>query len=266
MCGFAAFAAALLHARGQLVATGIAPTAALFGHALLGTLKLGVFPIETWQLKMTYPSNEEYQEFYAAIGRGVTIWAEIENKLSIIYSYLVFDTSQAAQDSFYSVSTFRAKLNLVDAASRSGFIRMENMAPVMERLKTWNNLKNRLKNLSEDRNRLAHHRVTLCGTTKGSKQSNVVDVSDVDYELRLRRPHIPTIRPSKEGIEEFSKSVNETFSLPEIREHTIKVNNILEELARFSDPLFQELGEARFKRITEVYNQISENQKFDASK
>ncbi|TXI92854.1 MAG: hypothetical protein E6Q30_05170 [Aquabacterium sp.] len=215
---------------------------------------------------MAYPSNDEYQEFYAAIGRGIVMWAEIENKLSLVYSYLVFDTSQAAQDSFYSVSTFHAKLNLVDAASRSGFIRMENMGPVMGRLKAWNNLKNRLSSLSKDRNRLAHHRVILYGAPKGAKQSNVVDLSDINYELRLCRPHIPTIRPSKEGIEEFTKKVNETFSLPEIREHIKKVNNILEELIRFSDPLFDELGEAKLKRTTEIFKQISGSHNPDASK
>lgn len=210
---------------------------------------------------MTNPSNEEYQAFYAAIGSGITLWAEIENKLSLVYSYLVFDTSQAAQDSFYSVGTFRAKLNLVDAASRSGFVRMENMAPAMFRLKTWNNLKNRLQSLSRDRNRLAHHRVTLYGTPNGAEQSNVVDVSKMDYELRLCRPHIPIITPSKEGVEAFAKQINDTFSLPEIHEHIKKVDKILAELTAFSEPLFQELGEARLKQVNELFKQISEKQK-----
>lgn len=209
---------------------------------------------------MTKPSNEEYQVFYAAIGRGITLWAEIENKLSLVYSYLVFDNSQAAQNSFYSVGTFRAKLNLVDAASRSGFFRMENMAPAMSRLRTWNNLKNRLQRLSKDRNRLAHYRVTLYGTPKGAEKSNVVDVSKLDYELRLCRPHIPTIKASKEGAEAFSKQVNDTFSLPEIHEHIKEVDNILTELTTFSEPLFHELGEARLKQIDETYKQLSEKQ------
>jgi hypothetical protein len=215
---------------------------------------------------MTNPTNDEYQNFYAAIGRGITLWAEIENKLSLVYSYLVFDTSQAAQDSFYSVGTFRAKLNLVDVASRSGFMRMENMTPAMPRIKTWNNLKNRLERLSKYRNKLAHYRVTLYGTPKEAGQSNVVDVSKLDYELRLCRPHIPTIKPSKEGIEAFSKQVNDTFSLPEIHVHISEVNNILLELKAFSEPLFYELGAARLKQINELHKQISEKQESETNK
>lgn len=216
---------------------------------------------------MTNPSNEEYQAFYTAIGRGITLWAEIENKLSLVYSYLVFDTSQAAQDSFYSVGTFRAKLNLVDAASGSGFLRMENTAPAMFRLKTWNNLKNRLGRFSKDRNRLAHYRVTIYGTPTVAEQLNVVDgnkvinISKIDYELRLCRPHFPTINPSKEGVEAFSKQINDTFSLPEIHEHIKAVDKILAELTAFSEPLLHELGEAKLKRINELYKLISEKQK-----
>lgn len=214
---------------------------------------------------MTTPTNDEYQNFYAAIGRGITLWAEIENKLSLVYSYLVFDTSQAAQDSFYSVGTFRAKLNLVDVASRSGFMRMENMTPAMPRIKAWNNLKNRLERLSKDRNKLAHYRVTLYGTPKEAGQSNVVDVSKLDYELRLCRPHIPTIKPSKEGIDAFSKQVNDTFSLPEIHVHISEVDNILLELKAFSEPLFYELGAARLKQINELHKQISEKQESETN-
>lgn len=207
-------------------------------------------------------TSEDYQNFYAAIGKGITLWAEIESKLSLIYSYLVFDTSQTAQDSFYSVGTFKAKLKLVDVATRGGFMRMQNISMSTPRIKTWNNLKNRLTKHSDDRNKLAHYRVTLFANPIDLAQSqgaNHIDVSKLNYELRLCRPHIPSIKPTQEGAEEFSKQLNDSLSLVQINAHINNVSNILTELNSFTEPLFYELGKARLKQINEFSMQISDN-------
>ena len=219
----------------------------------------------TIPIKEKYPSNEDYQAFYAAIGEGITLWAEIENRLSLVYSYLVFDTSQAAQDSFYSVGTFRGKLNLVNAASQSGFMRIERMATATQRLEILKNFIKSLGDHSKDRNKLAHWRVVNRGEPKSTVHSNVIDASIIEFELRLRRPHIPSPTLSEKGMETFTKQMDDTFSLLEVREHIKKVKSILHELIAFTDPLQQEINQAKLKQIDEMFKLINEKENENTS-
>jgi len=208
--------------------------------------------------KEKYPSNEEYQAFYAAIGQGISLWAEIENRLSIVYSYLVFDTSQAAQDSFYSISSFSGKLKLVGAASQSGFMRMERMDTAWNRLEILKNFIKSLDDHSKDRNKLAHWRIVCWGEPKSSVDSNVIDVSNIEFELRLRRPHIPSPNLSKVGMDRFRKQIGDTFSLLEISVHIENVSTILQELIVFTETLQQEINQEKLKQIDEMCKIINE--------
>jgi hypothetical protein len=115
------------------------------------------------------PAEEKFVELYTAIGRALSAWSWVEEGLCQIYTTVIFERSTLtaplpaighAQASFWAIESFRAKLNVVDAALK---MRCRHLP---ETLKLWSILYKRAREKNNKRNDLAHGTVMNLGATQ----------------------------------------------------------------------------------------------------
>ena len=81
--------------------------------------------------------NEEVEAFYAALGRAITQWAAVEYGLKETYHASLGNvTFWMCSAVFYAVDSFRAKLQMVDAAVKMA---------TPQRLQDWQTLHARIE-------------------------------------------------------------------------------------------------------------------------
>jgi hypothetical protein len=109
--------------------------------------------------------NEEVEAFYAALGRAITQWAAVEYGLKETYHASLGDVSfWMCSAVFYAVDSFRAKLQMVDAAVKMA---------TPQRLQDWQKLHARIEAKATIRNKLAHFTVINFPQGKSGRRINL---------------------------------------------------------------------------------------------
>ena len=109
------------------------------------------------------PSQEEYDLFYKTFGECFSVWSELEGNLLSIYVFLIKSPSyQSVAASFYSITEFKAKLNLVDAVIKNS----ESISTAD--LDSWKKLNVKISNKTKSRNQIAHQPI-FYGSVNGKK-------------------------------------------------------------------------------------------------
>ena len=112
-------------------------------------------------------AKDKQTDFFAALGRAISKWANVESSLFGLYNTVLqaknWDVSSAA---YHSVTNLKTKLDMVDAAIRTAYpIRnkpKENTNKSNEQLlKKWNTLKRRIHDYSQRRNDIVHFIVQI---------------------------------------------------------------------------------------------------------
>lgn len=95
--------------------------------------------------------KDKPEQFYAAIGRALTVWSGLENDLCLLFCRCV-GTAVAfpANHAFWAVVSFDAKLKMTDAAMVALF---PDSHPISAK---WVKLKNHLHKKNRKRNEIAH--------------------------------------------------------------------------------------------------------------
>jgi hypothetical protein len=99
--------------------------------------------------------SDSHRDFYVAIGRAITAFANIERVLAQTFSAATGDTKKAATDALFVVPTFDAKLAATNAALKAALVNDQ------DRLGRWKPLANRAKAASEIRNIIAHNTIWI---------------------------------------------------------------------------------------------------------
>ncbi len=111
----------------------------------------------------------ETEKMFALIGRAITRWSFVEERLGAIFMVCTSDVAaypdgglnfmdaSVPQAVFYAVESFRGKLNLVDAAMSSHLHQPEQWAGDLKA--EWARLREKTRKLSLRRNKLAHYTV-----------------------------------------------------------------------------------------------------------
>ena len=97
----------------------------------------------------------EFDDLLLAVGEAITNWSRVETGLSKISHESIHCPALAPSSAaFIAVENFRAKHSMIDVTLRSSRKYQRHIA-------AWEKLRERCKNESLERNRLAHSRVIL---------------------------------------------------------------------------------------------------------
>lgn len=167
------------------------------------------------------PTEEDEDRFYAALGRAITRWAELEEILFEITFAILGCTRERTAIVFYRTPTLDSRLTLTSDLVHSYFPRHRPGEQPDPRVTRWKEIQAAIRMNTPVRNRLAHHPVgpimDVYLSADGDEHKIVVKAGSYISEgerLRKREELVP-------------------LGLTEIEEHTKTVLKLINELRNF---------------------------------
>ena len=166
------------------------------------------------------PTKEDEARFFAALGRAITAWADLEDVLFAITHTILDCTKERAAIVFYRTPTIASRLTLTDDLVGSFFPKHEPGEQPDRRIKRWNEIQSEISEYLPFRNRLAHHPVgPVIGIREAAGSEPEIEIMQATYichsESLRRRKH-----PEPAGI-------------TEIRAHRQIVSRLVNDLRNF---------------------------------
>jgi hypothetical protein len=158
--------------------------------------------------------TEEETRFYAALGRAITAWADIEEVLFAITLFILGCTRERAAIVFYRTPSVDARISLTNDLVCSFFPKHEPGEQPDPGTKRWREIQAELRDNLPTRNRLAHHSV-----------GPIVD-------LREQEPEIIHASHLSHG-ERLRKGEADPLEINDIRAHRQVVSRIVNDLRNF---------------------------------
>jgi len=145
----------------------------------------------------------EEKEFYYALGRAVSQWADVEDRLYLLYQKIInSDNFFGMSASYFSNINFSNKFDMVDKVLRASHYD-ESI------LKEWGKISERIRKKNIHRNRIAHYSTTFNNLKKpGERIYLSPSVSNINAALAkntLSEKHTYTTRKLEELVPVFSK-------------------------------------------------------------
>jgi hypothetical protein len=106
-----------------------------------------------------FSTSEDERRFYAAVGRAITGWADLEDVLFRMTLAVLGCTMERAAIVFYRTPTIDSRLTLTNDLLNSFFPKHRPGEQPDPRIKRWRELQTEIKTHLPTRNRLAHHGV-----------------------------------------------------------------------------------------------------------
>ena len=110
-------------------------------------------------LDADFPTAEDEREFYAAVGKAITSWADLEAILFQMTHAILGCTKERAAIVFYRTPTIDSRLTLTNDLVNSFFPKHGPGEHPDPRIKRWREIQAEIREHLPDRNRLAHHPV-----------------------------------------------------------------------------------------------------------
>lgn len=130
---------------------------------------------------------EQIDALYAAIGRALSQWAEVEDELCLLFCAAVHDENHSpCNEAYWAVASFEARLKMADVA----IMRTTTRHPELK--KRWGTLKNNLHDQNRKRNEVAHGRVLSISWHRGPKAIDRHDLFLAPYFHARRASNVPT--------------------------------------------------------------------------
>ena len=170
-----------------------------------------------------FPTPEEEEKFYAAVGRAITGWADLEEVLFRMTLSILGCTKERASIIFFSrTTTLSGRLTLTNDLVNSFFPRHEPGQQPDLRIRRWRELQKEIAEHVPVRNALAHHPVgpvvELYESPDGrAREIEIRHASYKSHDAHLAKP----------------ESSPEILGINEIRAHTQLVSRLVNDLRNF---------------------------------
>jgi hypothetical protein len=105
------------------------------------------------------PTEEDETRFYAALGRAITNWAELEDVLFRMVHVILGCTQERAAIVFFRTPTLESRLTLTSDLVDSFFSKHAPGEQPDPRIKSWKAISKQIRDQVPTRNHLAHHPV-----------------------------------------------------------------------------------------------------------
>jgi hypothetical protein len=161
--------------------------------------------------------NYEEREFYEAVGRAITNWANLEDVLFSITHEILNCTEEQAAIVFYQHNTLTGRLTLTHNLVRSHFPEKEDDAQPDIRLTQWSDLYAKVRNLISFRNDLAHHSVGPILAVDENNEFKITPASHKTYAAQLTK-------------KDMSAHIH---CIADVREHMLVVSNLVQDFRNF---------------------------------
>lgn len=137
-------------------------------------------------------AHEESIGFYYELGLAIATWAHVEDSLSWLYA-LNFGLSkfERAQIAFFSIESFRSKLQAADRTLRHRF-RLPALGADRLTLEFWGQAFSDLESLAKTRNKLAHYPVVIFPDARAGRRYALVPRHSKPPEIKQRTPKPPS--------------------------------------------------------------------------
>ena len=173
------------------------------------------------------PTQEEEDQFYAALGRAITDWANLESELSKLRLRLLGSTRDRAAIVFYRTPSIDSRVTLTSDLVHSFFPSHPPGAQPHPSLKEWKQLQADIKDNLPVRNRLAHH-----------PAAPVVDLYEsVDGTERKIEVRHASYMSDAEALRRREKTF-EALGVEEISAHMKTLSSLINRLRNFRDGHF----------------------------
>ncbi len=155
--------------------------------------------------------EEEQSKVYETIGRGISTWGGLEMALAMTFSVLVAQnyTQPHALVVFFSIESFRSKLNVIDSVFLDPSINKDMK-------KEWKKVHNQIKSRQTNRNRFAHHDIMI---NEGAEEFKRVTVVPPQFNPNKQLPESKmreirmNLKDLQNAVSEFSAVTREVLSL-----------------------------------------------------
>jgi len=125
---------------------------------------------------MAVTHNQEFMLFYHKLGEAIASWANVESALfNVFLRGFKKGNYDALYSAYFSIESFRSKLNAVDRVFRGSIDDKKTLA-------TWTDIKDTLNTLSTARNRLAHWRVSSIDNDRTGRRVALVNPHDLNLK------------------------------------------------------------------------------------
>jgi hypothetical protein len=132
-------------------------------------------------------SDVHEQKFYAAVGRAITAWADIEDVLFAITLSILGCSRDRAAIVFYRTPTIESRLTLTNDLIYSFFPKHEPGDQPDARIKRWREIQAKIREHLPVRNRLAHHPVGPVVDLRDDQNLEIIHASHISSAERLRK-------------------------------------------------------------------------------
>jgi hypothetical protein len=164
------------------------------------------------------PTEADEHEFFAAVGKAITRWADLEELLFHITNSILGCTREQAAIVFYRESGMGRRLQLTTELIGTFFPpQSKHPDPGLVR---WREIRDDISCRLKVRNGLAHHLV--------GPRTEIVISPDGDADVRVAQESYIT---STERREKREKALS--YGLDEVREHAIEVSRLINDLRNF---------------------------------
>jgi hypothetical protein len=136
-------------------------------------------------IEWIYPSQKELDKFFAALGRALATFVQIEDALYTGFEIVVRPGNVwVAMCAFHAVQHTQTKLNMTDAAMRAY---LTQYGP--DRLDEWDKIKSDCEKKLRRRNELAHFQALAGSSTKAGKTKIVMrpQMLDPRYAIGIKK-------------------------------------------------------------------------------
>ena len=145
----------------------------------------------------------EEKEFYYALGRAISQWADVEERLYLLYQKIInSDNFFGMSASYFSIINFSNKLDMVDKVLRASYFDDKI-------LKKWDKISDRIRTKNIHRNHLAHYSTTFNNLKKpGDRIYLSPSISNINAALAkktLSKKHTYNTRRLEELVPVFAK-------------------------------------------------------------
>lgn len=170
-----------------------------------------------------FPTPEKESEFYEALGRAVTSWANLEEELFDIAFSILGTTMERAAIVFYRTPNLDSRLTLTDDLVHSFFPKHEPGEHPDPTLKLWREFQTEIRNNLGTRNRLAHH-----------PTGPVVDVYEsedgAEHKIEIRQA---SYQSTGERLRKRERIHLDPLGIEEIRGHAQIISRLTDQLRNF---------------------------------